>query len=270
MTSCTNSEPVTVHVAFLPSAGMGHLNPCLRTAEQFLRHGCKVTLITPKPTVSLAESNLINRFCSSFPSSQLNQVDLNLVDVDPTQVNTNDPFWLHFETIRQSLQYHLPTILSSLSSPPLSAFIYDVSLISPLVPITEKLCFPSYIYFIAPARMFSFFAHLSVLSEKNPGVKPSSFIGDVVEIPGIAPIPRSSVPPLLLEPNSLFESIFMEDSPKLKKLSGIFINSFEELEPEALAALNDGRVVPGLPPVHAIGPLVQCEFEKVSQWLVVK
>ncbi|CAI8593412.1 unnamed protein product [Vicia faba] len=257
----SSKESFVAHVAFLPSAGLGHLNPCLRTAELFLRYGCKLTLITPKPTISLAESDLITHFCSSFPSSQLSQVDLNLIPLDPPiNVNSVDPFWIQFETIRQSLHQLLPSILSTLS---LSAFFYDVSLISPLVSIMECFSFPSYIYFIAPARMFSFFAYLSVLSEKNKDEIHFSFNGDVVEIPGIAPIPRSSLPPLILQPNSLFEKILMEDSPKLTKLNGIFMNSFEELEGETLTALNDGRVVPGLPHVHAIGPLVPCEFEKV-------
>ncbi|TKY44951.1 Anthocyanidin 5,3-O-glucosyltransferase [Spatholobus suberectus] len=258
----SGSKPV-VHLAFLPSAGMGHLNPCLRTAALFLRYGCRVTLITPKPMVSLAESNLISRFCSFFPD-QVTQIDLNLIPLDPTTVNTNDPFWLQFETIRRSVHLLAP-ILSSLSTP-LSAFIYDVSLISPLLPITEKLSCPCYIYFTSSARMLSFFAHLPVLAASNPGAHPSSFIGDGVKIPGIAsPIPRSSVPTLLLQPNSLFESIFMEDSPKLTKLNGVFINSFEEMEGEALAALNEGKVVKGLPPVYGVGPLMACEFEEVDQ-----
>ncbi|KHN24492.1 Anthocyanidin 5,3-O-glucosyltransferase [Glycine soja] len=114
--------------------------------------------------------------------------------------------------------------------------------------------------------MLSFFAHLSVLAAPNQGAHPSSFIGDDIKIPGIAsPIPRSSVPTVLLQPNSLFESIFMEDSANLAKLNGVFINSFEELEGEALAALNEGKVAKGLPPVYGVGPLMACEFEEVDQ-----
>ncbi|XP_054787005.1 UDP-glycosyltransferase 708D1-like [Prosopis cineraria] len=258
-----NASGSIVHVAFVPSAGLGHLTPCLRLAALFLRHQyCHVTLITPKPTVSLAESHLISRFCSSFPD-QVSQIDLHLLPFDPTSENSSDPFWLHFERIRRSLHLLAP-ILSSLT-PPLSAFVYDVSLISGMIPVSESLAVPSYIYFIATARMFSFFSHLSVLdaAKKHAGGHPASFIGDAVEIPGIhLPVPRSSIPPLLLVPGSLFEKIFMEDSPRLTKLDGIFINTFEEMEEEAVAALNAGKVVPGLPPVHAVGPLMPCEFEK--------
>ncbi|KAL2328339.1 hypothetical protein Fmac_021766 [Flemingia macrophylla] len=265
----SSSESV-VHVAFLPSAGMGHLNPFLRIATLFLRHGCKVTLIIPKPVVSLAESNLISRFCSSFPH-QVTQVDLNLVTLDPTTHNTKDPFFIQFNTISHSVHL-LPSILSSLSTP-LSAFIYDVSLLSALLPITEKLSCPSYMVFTSAARMLCFFAHLHVLAaaanpcEEDTHPLPCSFIGDEVKIPGLAsPIPRSSVPPLILQPSrNFFQSLAMEGSDKFTKPDGIFVNTFEEFEGETLRALNEGKVVKGLPPVYGVGPLIACEFEKVDQ-----
>ncbi|WVZ14544.1 hypothetical protein V8G54_012110 [Vigna mungo] len=255
-----------VHVAFLSSAGMGHLNPCLRLASVFLRHGCKVTLIIPKPIVSLAESNIISRFCSSFPH-QVSQIDFNLTPLDPNTVNTNDPFFLQYETIRRSVHLLSP-ILSSLSTS-LSAFIVDVFLISPIVSIVDKIFCPSYIYFSSSARMLSFLAYVSVLADADPAAQPhpSTLVGDVIHIPGITlPIPRSSVPPLfLLEGSNSFQRMMMEDSLKLTKLDGVFINSFEELEGEALAALNEGKVVRGMPPVYGIGPLMACEFENVDQ-----
>ncbi|KAK7364189.1 hypothetical protein VNO80_12671 [Phaseolus coccineus] len=257
-------EPA-VHLAFLISAGMGHLNPALRLAAVFLRYGCKVTLITPKPTLSLAESNLISGFCSSFP--QVTHIDFNLTPLDPTEVNSDDPFFLQYETIRRSVHLLSP-ILSSLSTS-LSAFIVDVFLISPILSIAEKLFCPIYIYFTSSARMLYFIAYVSVLADSDSDAQPhpSTFIGDAVQIPGFtSPIPRSSVPPpFLLQGSNSFQRMIMEDSRKLLKLDGVFINSFEELEGEALGALNEGKVVRGLPPVYGIGPLMACEFESVDQ-----
>ncbi|KAK8470406.1 hypothetical protein PHAVU_004G138400 [Phaseolus vulgaris] len=254
-----------VHVGFLSSAGMGHLNPCLRLAAVFLRHGCKVTLFTPKPTLSLAESNLISAFSSSFP--QVTHIHFNLTPLDPTQVNSDDPFFLQYETIRRSVHLLSPT-LSSLSTS-LSAFIVDVFLISPIVSIAHKLFCPVFIYFTSSARMLSFIAYVSLLADSDPAAQPhpSTFIGDAVQVPGFtSPIPRSSVPPaFLLQGGNSFQRMIMEDSCKLTKLDGVFINSFEELEGEALAALNEGKVVRGLPPVYGIGPLMACEFENVDQ-----
>ncbi|KAL5553684.1 hypothetical protein UlMin_041085 [Ulmus minor] len=256
------------HVALFPSAGMGHLTPFLRLAASLLRHNCRVTLITTQPTVSLAESNLISQFLSSFPPSLLTQLPFPLLPLDPATVNSDDPFFLRFEAIRRSAHLLAP-LLSSLS-PPLSSLVHDVALISPVIPVTKTLRLPSYILFPASARMFSFFAYFPIAAASNSS--------DSFEIPGISPIPRSSIPPLLLNPASLFSNLFSQDAPKLTNLDGILINTFEELELESLEALNGGKVIKGLPPIFPVGPFMPCEFEKgefssasssaeISKWL---
>ncbi|PQQ00273.1 UDP-glycosyltransferase 708D1-like [Prunus yedoensis var. nudiflora] len=264
------------HVALFPSAGMGHLTPFLRLAALLLaRNHCprlKLTLITTHPTVSLAESSLISRFLSAFPD-RVTQMDFHLLPLDPSTVNSTDPFWLKFEAIRRSA--HLLTPLLSSLSPPPSALIYDVSLIAPVLPVIQSLPYhlPAYILFTSSARMFSLFAsyHNLVASALTPANinNPTIQFGDVLEIPGICPpIPRSSVSPLLLIRNSLFSNIFLEDGPKLKNLNGVLINTFEGLEAEALHALNGGKVTFndgfGLPQVFPVGPFVPCEFEKLQ------
>ncbi|CAK8536627.1 unnamed protein product [Lathyrus sativus] len=249
--------PVT-HVALLPSSGMGHLIPFLRLAALLLQNQCHVTLITPQPTVTKAEELLLSQFHSSFP--QVNKLEFHLLpshDNDAVTTNTStDPFYLQFASIRRS-SHLLSPLLASLS-PPLSAFIYDMTLVSPILPIVENLSVPHYILFTSSATMFSFFSYF-------PSVAASSSSSDVVEIPEVATIPRSSIPPLLLMPNSLFSKIFMEDSPKLKKLHGVLINTFEGLEGNVLKALNNGKVVKELPPIYGVGPFAPCEFEKIEQ-----
>src|ERR1044072_6429038 len=92
----------------------------------------------PNPqSLSLSQNSSLS-FALLFPLIN-SPLDLNLTPLDPKLVNTKDPFWLQFETIRRSIHL-MPHILSSLSPPP-STFIHDVSLISP---ITESLCFPTY------------------------------------------------------------------------------------------------------------------------------
>ncbi|KAL0003754.1 hypothetical protein SO802_011315 [Lithocarpus litseifolius] len=198
---------------------MGHLTPFLRLATKLIHHHCRVT---PHPTVSLTESQFISRFLSAFP--QVTQLQFHLLPLDPSTANSNDPFWLRFEAIR--LSAHLLSPLLTSHSPPLDALIYDVSLISSVIPVIESLHISNYILFPSSARMFSLFSHF-------PNFASKAIFGDVLEvIPGFKPIPRSSIPPLPLIPDSLFANIVKED---------------------------------GLPPVFAVGTLVPCEFEK-GQW----
>ncbi|XP_054791977.1 UDP-glycosyltransferase 708G1-like isoform X2 [Prosopis cineraria] len=224
--SLENMSNAAVHVALFPNAGMGHLTPFLRLAALLVDRHCRVTVISPQPTVSMAESKHLSRFHSAFPQ---------------------------FEAIRRSCCL-LPSLLAS-ASPPLSAFVCDVTLISPVLPITESLRLPIFILFTSSARMLSLFSSVSRFI-------PSISEMDSVEIPGVSTIPRSCIPPLLLLPNNVFAKILLEDGPKLPKSCGILVNSFEALELNPLESLNSGKVVKELPPVFPIGPFVPCEFEK--------
>ncbi|CAL0331429.1 unnamed protein product [Lupinus luteus] len=250
-----------VHVAMLPSAGMGHLTPFLRLATFFLSHNIKVTLITPRPTLSLSESQLLSRFHSSFPQvDQINfKVESSLFTQSPNS-HMPIPYFQMIDHIRTSAAKALSPLLSSLS-PPLSFFVSDYFMLSSVLPITQSLSLPNYLLFTASASFFALYSYFSTL--------PSSLSElEAVEIQGIPPIPISSIPPDLVAPNSIFKKVFIEDSSQVIKVDGIFINTFEALEPEVLEAVNAGKVLTAMPPVLPFGPFVPCEFEKEGdQWI---
>uniref|UniRef100_A0A803PGZ3 Glycosyltransferase n=1 Tax=Cannabis sativa TaxID=3483 RepID=A0A803PGZ3_CANSA len=257
-------NPKTAHVALFPNAGMGHLVPFLRFAALLLRRNdCRVTLITINPTVSLAESRLTSQFLSAFP--QVTHLQLHLLPMDPATVNSNDPFWLRFEAVRRSA--HLLRPLLSSTSSPVSALVHDVTLVTPLIPIAQSLSLPSYVLFSSSARMLSFISYYPTLAS---GLEPSNsesnpFEDGLLRIPGISPISKSSIPSLLLDTNTLFAQILMEDSPNLSRLNGILVNSFEGLEKESVEAVNVGKVSKALPPLFTVGPFPPFEFEK-TEW----
>ncbi|GMJ04643.1 hypothetical protein like AT1G01390 [Hibiscus trionum] len=157
-------RPSHVHVALLPSSGMGHLLPFLRIAASLIRHQCPVTLITTHPIVSSAESQVISTFLSLFP--QVTEKKFTLIPIDPTTANTTDPFFLQWETIRQSA--HLLSPLISSSSPPLSFMVTDVTLLSSVISVTKNLCLPNYILFTSSARMLSLFSSFPSIPSSIP------------------------------------------------------------------------------------------------------
>ncbi|GMN41957.1 hypothetical protein TIFTF001_011172 [Ficus carica] len=246
------------HVALFPSAGMGHLTPLLRFAALLLRrHHCRLTLITANPTVSLAESRLISRFLSSFPA--VSHVQFDLLPLDSSTVATDDPFWLQFEATRRSLADLVAPLLSSLS-PPLSALVLDISLITPVGSIADSLSLPCYVLYISTARMLSLFTYF-------PKILASGFSDASLKIPGlVSPIARSSLPSMMFNPTSLFANIFLTDAPKLRRLHGVLINTFDgfEADSELEALVTEGKVADGgpyFPPLFSVGPFPPCKFE---------
>ncbi|CAN1190494.1 UDP-glycosyltransferase 708G1 [Linum perenne] len=221
------------HVALLPSSGAGHLMPFLRLAASLLNQNCRLTLITSHPIISQAESNLISQFLAAHP--QVSDQKFHIVPIDPTTANSDDPFCLHWEAIRRSLP-RLSSILSSLSPPP-AALFSDVTLLSSTISITQKLEIPNYVLFVSSARMFNFFSNYPALPPETLIESAESF-----EIRGIGDVPRLSIPPILLNPETLFATMFKSNAESLGKFDGIVINSFDCLEAEALAALRTGEL----------------------------
>lgn len=245
----SDDQDCTAHIALIPSSGMGHLSPFLRLAVSLISHNVRVTLITAQPTVSLAESETLSCFFSTYPQITASQLPL-----IPYDAPSEDPFYIRYEAIRRS-SHLLSPILYSIS-PSLSALITDMSLASTIIPVTQALNLPNYVLFTSSAHMSTVFLSFHTIA----GSKGEN---DPFTIPGMQPLPISWIPPpLLSEKDSLFRTQLMENGKAMLQADGILINTFESFEQEPLAALNAGIVVTGLPLVTSIGPFAPCGFER--------
>lgn len=237
----TAADAAIPHVALFPTSGAGHLIPFLRLAATLTRRRCKVTLITTHPSVSTAETRLISRFLAAFP--QVTEKDFTLLPLAPGTVNTTDPFFLRWEAMSRSAHL-LSSILSSLS-PPLSVLISDTTVISSTIPVTLELKVPNFVLFTSSVRMFALFSNFPLICETNSA---SYRLNSSIELS------RSSLPPLLLDPDAQFTKLFKQNGLAMKNADGALINSFEGLETEALK--HQPRSVFG------VGPFPPEEFEK--------
>ncbi|XP_058185551.1 UDP-glycosyltransferase 708G1-like [Rhododendron vialii] len=235
------------HIALLPSAGMGHLMPFLRLAAVLSSHNCTITLITPTPTVSAAESTHLTTFFSNHPHIHRLHFPIPPFDSSSTPINTDDPFFIRWYQISQSLPLLSP-LLSSLS-PPLSVVLSDFAASMSFSQLADHLSITYYVVFTSSARVLSLFASLPSL---NLGA-----IEDYVEIQDLPPLPKSSLPPPFFNPKHFFTSFALSNVQSLPKAKGMFLNTFEEFEMETITALNNGRVLSTmkLPHVIPIGPL---------------
>jgi hypothetical protein len=237
------------HLVFVPSAGMGHLLPFTRFIAGLANQGADISVVTAIPTVSEAESDHFAGLFAAFPA--IRRIEFNLLPLDDAaSFAGTDPFLLRWESLRRSA--HLLGPLIAGATPRASAVITDVTLASQVIPIArDELHLPCHILFISCATMLSFVAYFPTYLD---GANADHLAGDV-DIPGIGLIPADYPPQVLRNPDSLFTKQFIANGRLIAEADGILVNTFDALEPDALAALRSGKVVPGFPPVYAVGPL---------------
>ncbi|TKW21009.1 hypothetical protein SEVIR_4G189900v4 [Setaria viridis] len=255
------------HVVLLPSAGMGHLVPFGRLAVALSAgHGCDVSVAAVLPTVSSAEARHLEAlFAAADPA--VRRLDFRLAPFDASEFPGADPFFLRFEAMRRSA----PLLGPLLATAGASAVVTDIVLASVVLPVARECGVPCYVLFTASAAMLAFCAHFPGYLDANSAAGRAGVVGDV-DIPGVYRIPKSSVPQALHDPKHLFTQQFVANGRGLVDADGILVNTFDALEPEAVTALREGKVVSSFPLVFAVGPLLPVMFPAKDpagymQWL---
>ncbi|KAM5581295.1 UDP-glycosyltransferase 13-like [Rosa sericea] len=258
MSNSTDSQalPLLPHIALFSCAGMGHLTPFLRLASTLSSsQNCLVTLITASPAVSAAESTHISLFLSQHP--KVNHFEFQLIPSNPTTTTMDDPFFLQWQSTNRSLHLLYPSLASS--SPPLSAIFSDFVVASSMGTIAAQLNIPNYIVSPTSCKFFSLMAYLPTLLSNTSDISTLT----QVNIPGLAPLPMTSIPPPFKNPNHIFTSLILQSSRAFSSAKGILMNTFHDFESDTLAAINDGRALTNinLPPILPIGPLQAFELK---------
>ncbi|XBJ18734.1 hypothetical protein VPH35_009836 [Triticum aestivum] len=255
-TSGDQARGAPPHLIFIPSAGMGHIHPFSRFIAALASQGAvDISVVIALPTVSEAEADHFTALFAAFPA--IRRIDFNLLPLDDATLAGTDPFLLRWESLRRSA--HLLGPLIAGAAPRASAIVTDITLASQVIPVAKnELRLPCHILFISCATMMSFLAYFPTYVD---GANTDHLAGDV-DVPGIGHLPVDYPPQVLRDPDNLFTKQFISNGREIAEADGILLNTFDALEPEALAALRDGKVVSGFPPVFAVGPLKSTSTEK--------
>nr|GEY73757.1 anthocyanidin 3-O-glucosyltransferase 5-like [Tanacetum cinerariifolium] len=224
------------HVAFLASLGMGHITPLFELALHLVtEHNIQVTFLVITTESTHAQN--------SYLKSSNSHPDLHVVDLPPADMSSlisdDMDIVIRISFLVEESVGPLRTMLSELNVSKLKALIIDIFCTS-MFDVCKDLSIPVYSFFTASAVLFMLSMYLPVMDRE-------------VEVR-----------------NRKVEEYkwYLLHVSRLSMATGIFLNTWDDLEPVSLKALKHEPFLlnNSTPPVYPIGPLTKQNESVVTEY----
>ncbi|KAG6502164.1 UDP-glycosyltransferase 71K2-like [Zingiber officinale] len=247
-------------VALLPIPSAGHINSTLEMAKLLHRYHFSVTvLVVPIPNYPVGD------YITTIAASGLDIDFRHIQPVDPPKDadGPEDFITAYIEKQNHHIKDALHDLLRS-GDAPLAALIVDL-FATGAIDVAAELGVPCYVYFASNAACLALMLYLPTLEEKFP--VEFEEMEEEVRVPGVCPIPPISMPSPFMRKKSGRYTCFVHHGRRYSELKGIVVNTFTDLEPATLRALEEGLCAPGrrTPPVYPVGPLIAREEGEKSR-----
>ncbi|KAI6695361.1 hypothetical protein NL676_023071 [Syzygium grande] len=241
------------HAALLASPGMGHLIPVVELGKRLgAHHGFDVTIFVVAADSSTEKSPI---FTAASGLDHLKLVLLPPVDVSGLIDLTASVVTQLVMMMRKALP-SLRAAISAMRTRP-TALVVDLFGTEALA-VAEEFDMLKYVFITSTARFLAATIHLPTIDAKAE--HEHRIMKKPWEIPGLEPVRFEDTLDLFL--NQTDESLYAEYTRigrEIPTADGILVNTWRDLEPSTLHALEDdeflGRVAKV--PVHPVGPLVR-------------
>ncbi|GLJ41928.1 hypothetical protein SUGI_0868160 [Cryptomeria japonica] len=257
------------HVAIFPCVGVGHFVPIAQFAKRLcLNHGFSATVITSKwmqPDKQVTYAHYLASSGLDIHFTELPDVDFHDEHDQHMKIETRISKYM------EKAAPHVGDILHSLlsSSLPISAFVTDF-FCSATFDVAAKLSIPTYLFFTSGARMLSLLLSFPKLAlEQDVSFKDEEEYP--INVPGVPLFSARDLPEPIKDRSDQAFHCFVHHCSRLPEAAGILINTFEDLEKEALEALEEGKVLSSsrVPSIYSIGPVISESHEthECLEWL---
>ncbi|KAL6656577.1 hypothetical protein ACP70R_004357 [Stipagrostis hirtigluma subsp. patula] len=242
-------------IVFLPYWASGHFMSMIESGKRMLGSSggalSLTVLVMQAPTQ--AKASEVEEHVRREAASGLDIRFLRLPAVEPpTDYVAVEEFNFRYIQLHER---QVAEAIAGLASP-VAAIAVDL-FCTPLLDVAREVAVPRYVYFASTGAFLALMLRLPALRGELLAAGPGE-AEDTVDVPGLPPVPRPYMPACLASTKAKNYECFEYYGRRFMEASGIIVNSSVELEGGVLAAIADGRCVPGrpAPPVHAIGPVI--------------
>ncbi|XP_019193897.1 PREDICTED: anthocyanidin 3-O-glucosyltransferase 2-like [Ipomoea nil] len=260
-----------VELVFIPAPMVGHIVSIVELAKLLLDRDDRLSitvLVIKQPADPIA-----NTVVQNVVSADARIRHLNLPEMEPPPeemiLKVPEIYLSAYIKSHRSQAKHaiVNNVLSSDSgeSPPLAGIVFDF-FCSSMVDVANDLGVPSYLFYTSGAGFLGV-NHYLVIRESLGGREYTLSDTDSVVSTFASPVPARVMPTFAFNDDG-YRS-FVEHGKKFRETKGMIINTFAEMEPYAVKALESD---PDLPPVYTVGPMLAPQKEhagkeEIIDWL---
>ncbi|XP_008219313.1 PREDICTED: 7-deoxyloganetin glucosyltransferase-like [Prunus mume] len=247
------------HAVCIPFPAQGHINPMLKLAKLLHYKGFYITFVNTEFNHKRLLKSRGPNSLDGLPSFRFETIPDGL---PPTDANaTQDIPSLCESTRKHSLPYFrdlLSKLNSSTGCPPVSCIVSD-GVMSFTLDAAHELGIPEVLFWTTSACGLLAYVHYHRLIEKGlTPLKDASYLTngyletEIDWIPGMRGIRLKDIPSFIrtTDPDDIMLDFVVHETERTRKASAVLLNTFHDLEHEALDALSTL-----LPPIYSIGPL---------------
>ncbi|KAI8558690.1 hypothetical protein RHMOL_Rhmol04G0116300 [Rhododendron molle] len=246
-----------VELVFIPSPGMGHLVSAVEMAKQLVGRDDRLSitvLIMKRPFDKSKVSSSTQSLLLMAAEDRLKFIYLPLDEAAAAELQSKFPETFMLEFIKMNKQHvrdHVREMVST-GSTRIAGFVVDM-FCTPMMDVAAEFGVPSYAFFTSNATVLALAFHLESLSPDEYRDLTELKDSDAeLELPGfVNPVPVKVLPASFRDRE--FGSRFMSVAKRLRQTKGIMVNTFEELESNAVRFLAENDKIP---PVYPVGPVI--------------
>ncbi|XP_023540105.1 hydroquinone glucosyltransferase-like [Cucurbita pepo subsp. pepo] len=240
-----DSQP---HLVIVPSPGVGHLIPLVEFAKRLVSlHNFSITIAIPSniPPTKPQRAVLTN-LPSTIQPLFLPPISFNDLPENP-KIET-----IIILSVTRSVPFLRDLFKSLIGKTHLAGLIVD-HFSTDAFDAAIEFNVPCYLFFPPSAMNLSFALQMPSLDQIITGEYRDH--PELIQIPGCIPIHGKELQEPTQDRSDDAYKLLLHNCKRYRMADAIFLNSFPELEPEAIKALLEEE--PGKPPVYPIGPLVR-------------
>ncbi|XVF61980.1 hypothetical protein PTKIN_Ptkin08bG0179300 [Pterospermum kingtungense] len=240
------------HAVLLSSPGLGHLIPVLELGRRLVNaHNIKVTIFVVSSQASAAESQVIESFTNLKLCELIVLPPPNISDL----VAADAAVVTRLAVLMREIRPAFSLAVSGLRTPP-TILIVDFFGYESLE-IGDDFKIPKFFYLSSHAWFLALTLYRPILDKVVKGEYVDE--EEALFIPGCRPVrPEDVVDPMLLRSDQQYLE-YVSTGINIGTADGVLLNTWEELEPETLAALRDDKLWGRISkvPIYPIGPITK-------------